>query len=150
MYIIRTLHIRKYSAAKGRFGSDCFKKYGEGISVFDAECATRVSGCICKHIEAFYQSTVTTPIFYWRIDEDELKNFAGFENVIVNQKDSDTLDFCHYDICNVEDKKSQNFAKKYCIPPNVYICQNDKEVILDEETFINLHQIYQTSFNEWI
>jgi hypothetical protein len=79
-----------------------------------------------------------------------LRKFAGFENVTINQEDSDTLDFCHYDICNVEDKKSQNFAKRYCIPPNVYVCQDDQELILDEKTYANLHQIYPMSSNEWV
>ena len=140
MLIVRTLNAQKYSKQKKRFGSDSFQKHGNGISVFGAECAKSVSACICAHINIFYKSTVKTPILFWLIDTEELKQFEGYENITLEQCDSESGDSCHHDILNIPlgDSKVRNLIKNYCIPPNIYRCDNTEEVVLSAEEFENL------------
>jgi hypothetical protein len=54
-----------------------------------------------------------------------------------SQKDQ-TYDKCHIDIQNLSDQAREDFANKYCKPPNIFICLEGQEIPINEPEFKNL------------
>ena len=142
--LIRTIKFKNYSETLGRFRhQEIFEPYGDGISVFLEECALEKS-TICAHITKFYPNTVDNPVFYWKIDEQELLNHNNLHNSKIEQSESapnaqGDKDGCHHDI-SVDDIKNQDFrdgrrsfAKDFCKPPNLYICVDGESHQLTED-----------------
>lgn len=139
MFLIRTLHIRKYDPNRRRFPSNCFHPLGDGISVFKEDCALQKSNnLICQHINYYYPTTVGTPVIYCRIDAVHLANAPGFENMIIEHTPSISGDDCHVDIKNVNKKQSGNYAKANFRPPAIFMCCDGVAMQLAEHEYEDL------------
>lgn len=92
----------------------------------------------------YYSSTVGDPIVYWKIDLNNLKTFFGCHNLGIDRVVSSVLgtngkfDNCHIEITKISKDVSENFAKAYCYPPNVFICLNDKSICIPKEKMKDL------------
>jgi hypothetical protein len=139
MQLVRTLHIQKYNVNKRRLNSDTFDNYKGGISVFEYDCGIRTSGSICEHIQKFYNTTVGNPIIYVLLEYDDLKKFKGFDNIEINQSESDKGDLCHYDITGALDSNCEKFSKHHFRSPNIYMCCDGNVINLDKQQFEELH-----------
>lgn len=139
MVLIRALHWEKYHAESQRFPSDSFNQYKGGISVFDEECAKAVSNnSICEHIQQYYQTVVGTPIIFCRIPLEVLKTYKGFEKFQLENTESESHDFCHYDIVNTPKNASQKVAKGHIKAPNVFMCCDGQEFQLTQPQYEDL------------
>ena len=104
MRLIRLLNIRHYDSKRGRFTSEAFRTFGQGVSVFDADCAEQSSGTICSHIAKFYASTAGDPATFWEFSKEQLP-----EQAQVVQEESATGDLCHHDIRGLTTKQERSF-----------------------------------------
>ena len=109
MLAIRTIHIRHFHPRRKRFTSEAFKRFGDGISVFDHECALGVSGDVCGHIRRFYQpGAASEPPIYWAFDTGSLP--SGHRLV---RETSASGDDCHYDIRDMSNTAARSFFKPF-------------------------------------
>lgn len=144
-YLIRTLHIKQdYAAAQHRFrGNKVFEERGGGISVFCDNCARFFSNNICEHIDIYYYPTLKHPYLFWKIDVTEIRNFINFQLITseggIVGKNGDT-DICHKDIVGIPKEKAEEFADKFCKPPNVFVCINGEEQEISQEQFVRLRE----------
>ena len=147
MYLVRALHVRNYSTAKGRFQSNSFSNYNGGISIFDYECAIITTPIgICSHISIFYQRTVGIPIVFQLINFETLQNHFPNSEIVLENTPSDSGDLCHYDLIGIDKKMAENFFKSFCKPPSIYVCQNNQSVQIDDSTHERLAELYELFF----
>jgi hypothetical protein len=149
--LIRTIKFKSYSKGTGRFRhQDIFEPYGGGISIFIEECALETSS-LCQHIARFYPNTVDNPVFYWKIREESLLQYEGFNGISVIQSESapnaeGEKDPCHHDI-TVTDVASpefrtarRSFAQEFCKPPHIFICIEGVSRQLSNDEYENLQK----------
>lgn len=91
------------------------------------------------------------PVFFWKIDEEVLTNYAGLEKAKLEQSDSfpnaeGIRDECHHDII-LEDQTSKefrrisrNFAQDFCKPPYLYICIDGDAYQISTEQYSDLEK----------
>jgi hypothetical protein len=49
-------------------------------------------------------------------------------------------DICHKDLIKISEEKAEEFANKFCKPPNVYICIEGEEKQISPEQFVRLRE----------
>jgi hypothetical protein len=107
---------------------------GSGISVFDRDCVDEHYGTtICDHIRAFYLTVTEEPIVYWSFDSSILGTKA-----ILEKRESNTGDICHYDIENLSHREAEEIFRKHAKSNNFLICNVDDEEPFTIEKLRNL------------
>lgn len=110
MSIVRAIHPRYYSKEERRFKSPAFESSDDGgISVFSSDCAIRLSGTICEHLNVYYVSidVAGIPTIYWEFDEGILPSVCHREMTIGAGEDP-----CHENIKGLNKNQSRQFFKR--------------------------------------
>ncbi len=112
------IHPRDFNEETGWFNSTSFKPSsdGSGISVFDCECATRISGTVCEHLARYYSNQTQLPGVYWLLPLAALPS-----GCIAEQETSTTGDECHHNLKNWS-KGAARFYFKTISLETFYIC----------------------------
>lgn len=115
MGFVRLIHHSHYDPAKRRFKSLAFKTSSSereadpGVSVIEYDCAIRVSGSVCLHVETFYPKH-QSPTIFWEIPEGTIPDECRCEQI-----PSDSGDDCHYDIKDLADSRARRISKAIAI-----------------------------------
>jgi|GEM_PF-1501353 len=107
MDFVRVLDPLHYDTKKRRFIRLAFRDNGEGISVFDEQCAVAASEYICRHISRFYGSVSGTPAIFWKFPGTLLPN-----TTTVTGKVSTTGDTCHFDLTTITESEANAVFKQ--------------------------------------
>jgi hypothetical protein len=135
---IRNIHIDNYRFTKQRFRSDLVFQTQGGISVIWLQCAESATKMgICAHIVNHYPH-FQSPTMFWGFYYTELKKSEGCENLYFEQQPTETEDKCHYNLFGISEETATSFADKFCVPPNIFICQNNKPVEITQAMIIDL------------
>lgn len=103
MEYIRVLFPGDFDHIKGRFNDLAFKAYDDGISCFEAECATSNSGSVCQHIAKFYSDLTGEPAVFFRFGEAICPPGSSIKPTDVGNNDP-----CHHDIVGVSRKRAKD------------------------------------------
>src|ERR1051326_2210471 len=119
MAFIRLIHRDHYDATRGCFQDFAFKapRRGTGISIIDYDCAIRVSGSICRHVDTFYPK-FGSPTIFWPIPLDAFPAANAIAEL------SDTGDGCHHNITNMTDGEARRIRKGIKVE-DCFICNAD-------------------------
>jgi hypothetical protein len=96
--------------------------------VVEHECALRVSGSVCRHVEAFYPKH-KSPTIFWELPDEVIPNQCECIQV-----PSDSGDDCHYDIKGLTDPQTRQISKAISIE-QCSICDeagNPRPLTLDD------------------
>lgn len=74
------------------------------------------------------------------INSEKFADSPGFENIQIEQVTTESGDVCHYDLRQIEDSAAEEFATKYCNPPDLYVCNGNQSIQLSEENVANLKE----------
>jgi len=88
---------------------------------------------ICSHIRTFYATVTGEPIVYWPFDSSILGTKA-----ILEKRESNTGDICHYDIKNLSNKEAKEIFREHAKSNNFFICNPDGEEPFTIEKLKNL------------
>ncbi len=120
MGYLRLLNFRHhYSKKHKRFKSYAFRDFSDrsGISVIDLDCAERTPGGVCAHCAKFYAAIAGTPIIYWPIPAEVLRDDWDIEP----DDPAERKDECHYNIKKVPDSAGRGIMEKVKIE-HLMIC----------------------------